>query len=174
MSWSRRRLLVAAALGPLALLGAGCGFEPVYGRRAATRAPELAAVRVLPISDRFGQEVRNHLITALGGGRGAQRYELAISLAESETELSVQADDKVTRLKFALSAQLALSDSATGALLYEDQARSVSSYNIVDSEFATVASRDDARRRAAADLADSIRDLLVVYFSRPPAEAAPS
>lgn len=179
MSWSRRLRTVAAlalalALGAPALgtLG-GCGLEPVYGKASRVRHPELAAIEVGSIPSRTGQELRNHLIEGLGSGRRTALYRLDVVLSESRTELAVQADDKVTRFNLGLIASLSLVDLKTGKPLYSTATRSVSSYNIVDSEFATVASEKNARSRAAEDLAFSIRDLLIVYFSREP-EAEPA
>lgn len=158
---------LALAFGaPLGLSLGGCGLEPVYGKASQVRHAELSTIDVSPIRDRVGQDVRNHLIDRLGSSAKAPRYRLDIALQESLIELAVQADDKVTRFNLALNASFSLVELADQQPVYNGSARSVSSYNIVDSEFATVESQKNARRRAAEDVAESIRDLLIVYFAR--------
>ncbi len=179
MWWSR--VLIAAIIAMSALQLGACGFEPVYGRGSPVRHAELSAIdiariegRASPgaISDgnsglgRAGYELRNRLITMLGTEGVPARYRLGVMLEESQGEFGIQADDRVTRYQLALSASFTLVDIATEATLYAGNTRSVGSYNVVSSEFATVVSEADARRRAALDLADNIRELLIAYFSR--------
>lgn len=181
MWWSSLRAAVAALAVP-AMLGLGaCGFEPVYGRNDAVRHAELAAIEIAPIEGRVGAgaissgssglgraglELRKRLIASLGAERAAPRYRLGIALNESQGEFAIQADDRVTRYRLALSASFSLVDIASSQTVYSGATQSVGSYNVVSSEFATVASEADARRRAALDLADNIRELLIAYFSR--------
>ena len=64
MWWSRALLLFAVlALGPT-----GCGFRPMYGvpsGPASSVDANLAAIRVGPIKDRIGQQLRNALVQRL-------------------------------------------------------------------------------------------------------------
>lgn len=159
--------MLVLMLGAPAVLSLGaCGFEPVYGKASQVRHAELAAIEVSPIRNRVGQLVRNHLIDRFGSMGKPSRYRLDVVLQETQTELAVQADDKVTRFNLALSAVFNLVEIETQRTLYGSTARTVSSYNIVDSEFATVSSQKNARSRAAEEVAESIRDLLIVYFAR--------
>ncbi len=181
MWWSDARALIAACTMIVGLGLGACGFEPVYGRGAAIRHAELAAIeigevegRANPgaISDansglgRAGLELRKRLMTSLGSERASPRYRLGVSLEEAQGEFAIQADDRVTRYRLALTASFSLVEIASGETVYSGATRSVGSYNVVISEFATVASEADARRRAALDLADNIRELLITHFSR--------
>lgn len=157
-----------AALLALSLLGlAACGLEPVYGSGGMVRRAELATVRVAPIEDRAGQELRNRLLMTLGSDNGATpRYRLDVKLKEDQGAFAIQSNNTVTRYKLGLTANFSLTDLATQAPVYTASARSVGSYNVVTSKFAAASSEKDARSRAALDLADDIQELLIVYFSR--------
>ncbi|MFM8988614.1 MAG: hypothetical protein ACKOUS_02890, partial [Alphaproteobacteria bacterium] len=64
MTRTRRTALLLLA-GALPVL-AGCGFSPLYGRsEGGAVAEELAKIRVLPIANRSGQVLRNHLLDGL-------------------------------------------------------------------------------------------------------------
>ncbi|MGD9537822.1 MAG: LPS assembly lipoprotein LptE [Alphaproteobacteria bacterium] len=167
--------MIASALALALLALAACGFEPVYGRGSTVRHAELAAIDVAPIDSLAGLALRNQLIPTLGSNRGESRYQLNIALEEQQGEFAIQSNAEVTRYKLALSASFTLTDLATGETVYSGATRSVGSYNVVQSEFATVASENDARKRAAQDLADNIRELLIVHFSRetPTAQTTP-
>lgn len=190
MWWCDMRLLVAA-LVVTSLIGLGaCGFEPVYGRgNSAVRHADLAAIEILPIqgqaspgaiSDgnsrlgRAGLELRKRLINSLSADHAAPRFQLGVALEESQGAFAIQADDRVTRYQLALTATFNLVEIASDKKVYSATTRSVGSYNVGNADFATVASEADARKRAALDLADNIRELLITYFSRErPAETKP-
>jgi len=159
-------VLVLMVAAPALLSLGACGFEPVYGKASQVRHAELATIEVSPIRERVGQLVRNHLIDRFGSSTKAARYRLDVTLRETQAELAVQADDKVTRFNLALNAAFNLVEIESQRSLYSSTARSVSSYNIVDSEFATVSSQKNVRNRVAEDVAESIRDLLIIYFAR--------
>ena len=44
--------------------------------------------------------------------------------------------------------------------------QSTTTFNIVESEFATISAENDARRRAGIEIADDIRLRLGLYFNR--------
>src|SRR5687768_9746535 len=80
MSLSERKWnQVSRFLRPILLsclvLASACTVRPLYapvtstGAGASTTA-ELASISVKPASTRYGQEVRNHMIFLLNGGKG--------------------------------------------------------------------------------------------------------
>lgn len=168
MSWSKG----LAALSGLVFLAA-CGFTPLYGERAgqATIA-ELNAISIDAASDRVGQEIRNQLIDRFGSdpASGSKRYRLSLEIEKQTQALAIQFDDTITRFNLFLTAQFDLVDLSTGAVIYRDTARSIGSYNVVQSEFATLISEQDAAKRAAREVSEEIRMLLSVFFSRRHAE----
>lgn len=151
------------------LLLAGCGFEPLYGENELATATEerLAQISVNPIEDRVGQLVRIALTNRLTPTRPAPRpqYTLRVTLNESKTSLAVEKDSSATRANLTLLASFVLVVNGSGERLTTGSVRSVNSYDIVDSDYATLAAESDARRRGATDIADGIVDRLAIFMS---------
>ncbi len=165
-----RRGFMFPALGAVGLIVSGCGFKPLYGTPESGEGAtlEMASVRVDPIPDRIGQVLRNELTDRLTAGVGPQptRYRLLVKIRESTAPLQIQTTDTITRYNFTLSARFQLIDSATGNVVYDDNARAVGSYDVVESEFATLVAEQETGREAARDLSSSISALLALYFTR--------
>jgi hypothetical protein len=51
-------------------------------------------------------------------------------------------------------------------MLYGGSEQSTNSYNVADSQFATLNAENDAARRAVREVSDSIRLRLGIYFQR--------
>ena len=173
MSWCdpfRRAALPGALIAAALWLGA-CGFEPLYARDAAsgTGAQDLLArVRIAPIPDRVGQELHNLLRDRLNprGQPSRPDYSLHISLSEQIEELGIRVDETATRANLKVFADFVLNDARTGRELLSGRSRSFNSYNILESQFATIFSEADARSRALREISDEIRHRLAVYFTR--------
>jgi LPS-assembly lipoprotein len=169
-SVTRRRVLgglVAAVAG--SALG-GCGFRPLYGAAGVTGGPDvvaaLAQTRIRPIADRSGQRLRQILNEKLysNGPAADGRYDLDVVLNKQIIELGVRPDSTTSRANMILTATFALYEA--GARVFGDAAQSVVSYNILDDQYATVASQADAEDRALRLLGDEIKTRLAVYFDR--------
>jgi len=159
---------------PIALLlVSACGFHPLYGGGEGVGAvrTELAAIRIRPIADRTGQLLYDELRDRLnpGGEPAAPRYVLAVELQEASESLALRSDETATRTNLTLRASFTLSDAATAAVVTRGKSRSTISYDILRSEFASIASASDARARGVGDLADDIRTRLAVFLSQPAA-----
>ena len=156
------------------LLLAACGFEPLYGDRvgeAPTRL-ELAAVEVGPIPERLGQQVRNALVDRLNPGGGeAPRYRLEMRLRKTSDTFGFRSDESVSRASLRLDADFRLMDLASGEFIHQDSARSTATYDVVQSDFATVSAERDAERRTSEQLADIVTARLGVFFRERAAEA---
>lgn len=177
MSWSKRRLLAAAALLLLGSLMAGCVVRPLYG--TATDSPaevggtgDLAATSIRPIPDRSGQKLHNELRDLINprGQPPAARYDLAVSLTESVRESGLRRTETATRGTLTLKADYQLTDRQDGEVLTRGQAQSIIGFNLVDSGYANHVSGESARERGLRELAQEIRRRLALYF----AEAADS
>lgn len=160
---ARRPLLslaVAAALG-------ACGFEPLYGRfndRSIT--DQLAGIKIGMIENRSGQILRNQLIDGLSprGQPDRPTHTLAVELLEPRPQdLGVARDDTVVRYSYSTTAVFKLSDT-TGRVVLIGQSNSTSSYEVTNSEFATVAGRNNARDRVLEEIAHDVKVQLAVYF----------
>jgi LPS-assembly lipoprotein len=170
---TRRAMLHLGGLSGLALLS-GCGFQPLYGQQASGGAvsPELAAIEINEIGEgterRIGQILKNELIDRFTAGQGRQpkRYRLLVEIDQSTAALQIQSNDTVTRFNLALNADFALYDSTSMTLLYSSTARATGSYDVVESEYATLVAEQATAEDAARDLSGTITNLLSLYFAR--------
>lgn len=181
----RRRVLGAG----LALLAggvlAGCGFRPLYGQRGVTggsTADTLAQIRVTPIADRTGQLLYNDLRDRLNprGKPGDPLYVLDIALEEISRELAFRGDETPTRANLRLEANYVLREAVAdspdepAAVITAGQSRITTAYDIVESQFATIVSIDDARARAVEALTEDIAARLAIALSAAGAAAGPA
>ena len=166
MSWSRRQALGLALLPAAAL--AGCGFQPMYGGQGRATLAEMGTIRVVQPRDRLGQLVRNEIIERISprGEPSVVRYKLSYTTRLTEVQLAIQDDDSITRFSLRLTVEVWLLEIASGKVIYRDKTRAVGGYNAVNSEFATLAARDDTTDRVARAAAAEIVTLLGVFFTR--------
>ena len=148
---------------------AGCGFRPLYGgsENAAINS-QLGAIRIAAIEDRVGQKIHNLLLDRLNplGRPQSPLYTLSLTAQINKAEYGLKFTKVATRAKLTLSANYSLTDNQSGAILTEGTVRSVSSYNIPDSEFARVAAENDATDRAAREISGEVKTRLSFLFSK--------
>jgi LPS-assembly lipoprotein len=144
---------------------AGCGFTPLYG--GGKVAPQLSSIYVEPIAERNGYELRTRLIELLNsdGVLAGKRYRLKITMTESSQGIALQNDATITRYNNRMEAKYVLSD-ASGTLVTQGTQSELSSYNVVQSPYATLAGEQDSAKRAAQDMAERIRLELGVWFRK--------
>ena len=163
-SFGRRAVLAAAAAGVLG----GCGFRPLYGRNSVSGRAEvrdaLAGLRVRSIPDRQGQRLRQILREKLATSGAASPYELDVKLSQQVQELGVRRDSTTSRANVIFTAALTVLES--GQRVFTDNVQAIVSYNILDDQYATVASQSDAEDRALRMVGDDIKTRLAVYFDR--------
>lgn len=167
---SRRQVVVAAG----ALLCGACGFRPLYG--AAERGgdgsqAQLETVRIEPIANRTGQYLYNDLRDRLNprGRPAAPRYVLSVELEEDRESLFFRQDETASRANLTLRARYVLRRVEDNAVVLRGESRSTSSFDVLATnvQFATVVSEEDARRRTARDLSETIATRLAVHFAEP-------
>lgn len=169
MSW--RNLLGLVCAAGLILGLASCGFQPLYGSKGTSGSDaveHLASIRIGPIPDRSGQQLRNALrdkLTPRGMG-GEALYRLEVSLEESRSDLVILQDATSTFAKLRIGAKYVLNDSATGRPLTRGVSESTTIFNIVESEFANLNAQSAARARAVNEISDDIRLRLGLFFRR--------
>lgn len=175
------RAALAAALVAAACALAGCGFSPLYGAHGAAATSDvgdaLTNVMIRPLPDRQGQKLRQVLREQLQprGAADAPRYDLDVQLASRVEEIGVRRDATSSRANYILTATFTLNEGASR--VYGDRVQAIVSYNILDEQYATVASQADAENRAIRRVGEEIRTRLAVYFrqraEKPVAQAAP-
>ncbi len=145
----------------------GCGFEPLYAEHQDTSvARQMATIKVTPLKARIGQIVYTKMVNDLTpqGLSSAPNYRLNITLGETREGLGFEQDEAVTRFNYRLSSTYKLIDTATNKTVFEATSRSISSYNVIENQYATLVARRDAEDRAARDLADNMKLRLSLYF----------
>lgn len=168
---------VAACFMILSIMAlASCGFEPMYGKGLSgnntARAEiqnELAQIEISNIPDAEGVYLRNALIDRFYQERrpDAPLYHLSVSpLQEQIIDLDITKTSDATRGQLRVSTTMTLSDKQTGEVLLTRNLKSVTSYNILTSEFATRVSEDNTRRNALDDLARQIEQQIGLLFRR--------
>ncbi len=162
----RRHFLSILAVLPVA----ACGFEPLYGNRDAPGDAvfnDFHQIKIATIPERSGQMLRNELLDRLNyrGEPSQPRYELKVTLKEEQREVLVRSDQLATATDLTLTASYELVDRASNAVLAKGTPRSINRFNVLASPYATLNSAEDARRRAAKQLAEDIRARLAVYFT---------
>jgi LPS-assembly lipoprotein len=163
--WLSRRAVVLLSV----LVLAGCGFRPLYGTGGAdsTVADDFASIKIDLIADRTGQQLHNHLLDLLTprGRPSTPLYLLKVTLSERKSRVAIKSTGLATRTNVRVEAKFVLLDIATGELLTNGSARTLSSYNLTDSEFSNLTAEQDSLSRASRVIATDIRSRLGAYFS---------
>lgn len=164
---SRRALLRGTAVAGFALVTAACGYTPMYGggARNGPVARELAAVSVGIARDRVGQIMRTQIEqqVAAAGRNVPKVYSLDFTTNLTSTEIGIAKDATATRANITYTVTYTLLKE--GRPVFQRTASSISSYNILDDQYAAVVSREDAEERAAKDVARQIVNRLSAWFA---------
>jgi LPS-assembly lipoprotein len=181
MSWCSgrftRKFAAALAVGAaLALAAGGCGFQPLYKKDAVDPGVtgEFTRIKVMNVVaeeakyDRLGQQMHNLLRQRLNpdGAPASPQYLLENNLTVSLARTGIQITEEATRARLIVRVSFRLLDAATRQVLYSGSEQSVNSYNVVDSQYATLSAEKDAGQRAVREMSDSIRIRLALYFQR--------
>ncbi len=158
MAWAAAALLHA------------CGFQPTHGPRSAASPAGLSGFEIAHIPDRTGQLLRHELARRFRPRPEGARYVLAVSVTRRTENLGLRVDETATRADLIMTARFVVREKATGAEKLRGEVRSVTGYNILRSDFATVHARADARRRAISLIADGLLRRVSVWLLR---EAGP-
>jgi LPS-assembly lipoprotein len=170
-------------LAPFLVLG-GC-YQPLYGTKAFSATPSAAESRlnqvaIANIPDETGQKLRNLLIDRfyINGRPLRPDYELLTRLTIFEEKLGLRKDATTSRARLSLTADYDVIESATRKKIFSGISRSSVSYNILDQQFATLSSKENAVDRGLRELSEMITTRLLLALekqaqSEPAAKAAP-
>jgi LPS-assembly lipoprotein len=136
--------------------------------RGAPIGDILSAVYVDPIPNRVGYQLRNDLLdlfNATGRTEGAA-YHLKLALTEAEQAVALQTNTNITRYNYTLKAHYELIPAGSTAPAKTGDLSALTAYNVAAAPFlyATVAAEQDAKDRAADDLAERLRVTIAVYL----------
>lgn len=154
----------------------GCGFSPMYGQHSSDVATggqpssvsaKFSEIGLDIIPDREGQILRNHLIDRLyrNGYPSNPTVTLKVpKVNEVRTELDLTKSSDATRAQLRMTATMILQDD-NGTVLLTRALQSITSFNILGSEFASRVTEQAARESGLNDLARQIEQNLSLYYS---------
>ena len=163
--WSSRH---GALLGASLLL-AGCGFHPLYADRDRNGFDaDLASIKVNTIADRQGQLLAIALRDALNptGAQVGTRYTLDVSLESIRQDIGLRADGTASRSEIAMTAKFVLKDIKANQAVLQGTTHSVSSYNVLTDNYATVVASQNAEQGTVQEVGDDIFVRLQLYVSQ--------
>ncbi len=175
MTYLPARLVISVLL---LLTVSACGFNSLYGDNsplddnpsvvAMLSEVEVGDVVQAPGNEpdrRLTQSVRNSLLDRLDAtGPGIPRYRLDVIVDLVSEGVGFRRDEAVTRVDVRLNADYTLTELGTGNVIYADGARAFNAYDVVRSDFATLAAQEDSERRIIPEVADQIMTRLGLYF----------
>lgn len=144
------------------LLLAGCGFKPLYATNDGA-APGLrnVALTSLDAPEDIETVVNRAIKRRTSIEPSDAKYDLAVKATEQAERLAVQIDASVTRYNYRLVGEYTLTDRAT-AKRTKGRVVSISSFNVVNSQYSTLSAEQAAREKAATQLAEDMeRDILL-------------
>ena len=181
LSWANmKRIVLIGIVCALHSFVSACGFEPLYSPKGNVSAPALHMISIDKIKDRSGQKLRNFLLDRMAANAGDKKadYKLKITLQESTSAINIRKDDSATRMNLLIRAEFTLIKMTGDHKVFKGHVLSTNSYNILDSDFATLSSEDNTRHRALLYLAEEIRLRVAIALQNPamfrPHSAAPS
>lgn len=159
-------------LAPLfaVLLLAACGFQPMYGKNKYTATgveDKLALIEIGSIPDREGQYLRNALIDRFYRNGRPENPQLRLTFSpiyESRNNLDITKNSGATRAQLRLSTEMKLQNKKTKEILLERKLLSITSYNVLSSEFSTRVSEDNTRLNALDDIARQAEQQINLYL----------
>jgi LPS-assembly lipoprotein len=152
----------------ICFLVAACGFHPMYGARADK--PQVMAalndVAIENIPDRHGQILRNDLIDRMyeTGRPQAPKYHLTATIKGTEEGLGILENAVTTLTELTVTVTYTLTDQ-NGKEIVKGTAHSITSYNQIAEQYATLAAENDAYQRTLNEVANQIVNRLSLYFS---------
>ena len=142
-----------------------CGYEPIYSKNANTNK-ELLSISVQNIKNRPGQILRNTLLNQLNPERERviTKYRLIVEIFESKSSLAYRRDMSATRTDLNVTANYLLKDIKNGEILLKQEAKSISSFDVVESVYATLIAEKDVREKNLKVISNDIYTNLVIFF----------
>jgi len=124
----------------------------------------LSQVDIRPISERRGVLLRQQLNEKFNQEKGVNKiYDLQVQLSSRVQELGVRKDSTSSRANLIISANFWLWQGQKR--LIRNRVATTVSYNILDDQYATIASEADAEARALKLISDQITNRIAIFFS---------
>ncbi|WND03698.1 LPS assembly lipoprotein LptE [Temperatibacter marinus] len=161
------RLLIACAfMGSLS----ACGFAPLYKETAQSQRAHqsLASIEIMPKKDRTHQLMRNKLLYLMGENR-APLYQLNISPVVEKLGFGIRQDASASQERLTLTVDYSLVDLSSlekKVKILSGQLSRSTSYQLVQSDYATLVRREDSIERLAEKIAEDLHLKLLLHFKQ--------
>ena len=144
-----------------------CGYEPIYSKNININK-ELLSISINNIKNRSGQILRNTLLNQLNPERERViiKYRLIIEISESRTDLGYRRDMSATRADLEVTAKYFLKNAKNDEIILKEEVKSISSFDVVESVYATLVAEKDAREKSLKIISDNIYTNLVIFFKK--------
>jgi LPS-assembly lipoprotein len=161
MSHSMMRL---SSFVMLCLLLTACGFTPVYQQGLARQT--LAEVAVDTPNTREGQWLRKALEDTLApyGQHATPRYRLTPNFSVVLEPLSIESDGTTRRYRMLGTANVTLTDTSNGKIIFTTLVHRFSSYHISEGDYSTYVAQQDATHQLVSAVAEEIRLRLISFL----------
>ncbi len=150
----------------LTFILSSCGFQPLY---KVDKTGDIFCFfnKINPSKphSRTQQILRQELVHRFQTKPHETNYRLDITLEEHKAELGIEQDDSATLAKLTLIATYSLYNQKD-LKIFESSARSVNSYNILASPYATLRAEKDARNRSIQVIANDMIQSLAIYYDQ--------
>ena len=148
-------------------MSSSCGYEPIYSKNINTNK-ELLSISIKNIKNRPGQILRNTLLNQLNPERERViiKYRLIIEISESSTSLGYRRDRSATRTDLEVTAKYLLKNVKNDEIILKEDVKSISSFDVVESVYATLVAEKDAREKSLKIISDNIYTNLVIFFKK--------
>ena len=167
-------LLSRLMLACLTVLLASCGFTPAYQAKSEQQKTvmqeKLAAIEVMPMAGRMGQELRDSLEDELSPLEihTAPKYRLYLILKKNTSPAAIEKDRRITRYNIVITANYTLKPIGSENVIDKGTLKVVASYDALDSRFSTFIAEDKTTSNAIKELAEQLSTRLMTTKLTPP------
>lgn len=160
---------------------AACGFEPLYVKKQnhnlwyfsgdfdTSISTEMSEVKIEPIAQRFGQQIRNQLLDMLTPLGAPQKPKYRLFVTQRSKQVTLQAlrrDITATRERVRYVVNYNLVDAANNKKLLSGNSVAYVSYDILSNPYSTTMAMKKTEEDAAKIIANDIALRLGAYFHK--------
>ena len=151
----------------LCFLITGCGFSPVYVKNNKSLFnTQFRYIKIDPIQDRVGQQLRNELVKILHptGAASPLKYSLSTTISIAKQALAIKKSELATRSNLIVRANFTLTENESKTSITAGNSKIITSYNILEQVYATKVAEQNAQIRAISEISRDIASKLGVFF----------
>lgn len=158
------------------ILLTGCGFSPLYVQHSGgtwtskdnydkSITYEMSQIRITPISERFGQQIRNKLLDLISpkGAPTKAKYRLDVELDKKEVSQQAMRDDVTAtseRVDYTVNYKLYQGNT----ILVSGDSFAFVSYDVLNNPYSTTMAQKKSEENAANIIANDIALRIGAYF----------